>query len=168
MAEEQPLTLSRDSIVVHTNATIEYFAVAGDTKIIVVGTIQQKNTTFSTARRPRTIMANTTGEGDNINTNKVVEQNTGKNVKRPDFKGFDLYIIDKEIHKTTYNTTGEFPNIEINDNELHIDNNTIEFDNNLTGGKSCMVNKKEIRVIHAIIIHIVKLPAGLLENIMHT
>lgn len=92
------------------NSTIEYFAVAkdtkaGDTKIIVVG--YDKNIIISKGTTAPTITAGETGKKEEKN----------KQTKRPKIKGFDCYIIkNKEIYKTSFDTYGTFPKCDIFNN----------------------------------------------------
>ena len=91
------------------NSTIEYFAVAkdskaGDTKIIVVGYNTTKNTTFSTATRPPTITA---GKIDQKEATGDKPEDSQDNKKQDlENKKFDCYIIkNTEIYTTSFEVT---------------------------------------------------------------
>lgn len=83
------------------NSTIEYFAVAGDTKIIVVGYDTTENTKVSTATRPPTIIA---GETDQKEATGDKPKNTPKALEN---KKFDCYIIkdNTNICTTSFEVT---------------------------------------------------------------
>lgn len=91
------------------NSTIEYFAVAkdtkaGDTKIIVVGYDTTENTKVSTATRPPTIAAGKIDQKEATGDKSKDSQDNKKQVLEN--KKFDCYIIkNTEISTTSFEVT---------------------------------------------------------------